>query len=293
MSQDTAGAVAAQRAAAGNGGDGRSPEEPALAAVALTKRYGVGRDAAAEVVGVHGVDIELYRGRVLALVGESGSGKSTIARILARLVTPDEGEITLHGRAVTGGAGHRDLWYRRHVQMIFQDPFATLNPVKTIAHHLRRPLAIHRRLRGCAADLAADELLDDVGIAPGADYLHRYPHELSGGQRQRVTIAAALAASPSVLLADEPTSMLDVSIRISLLNLIRSLAVERQLAVLFITHDLASARYVGDAIMVLKDGVVVEHGPIDEVLDAPRHPYTRLLLDAVPEPGGPAVGDDG
>ncbi len=279
----------ADGAAPDAGNVGSAPSPLVLEGTGLTKRFAVGKGADATVVGVHGVDVALEQGRIVALVGGSGSGKSTVARLLGRLAQPDGGVIKLRGQEVSGRAGRRDLGYRRTVQMIFQDPFATLNPVKTVAHHLRRPLAIHQGLRGRSADRAATDLLESVGISPGVDYLRRHPHELSGGQRQRVTIAAALAARPSVLLADEPTSMLDVSIRTSLLNLIRSLASDRGLAVLFITHDLASARYIADTIMVLRDGVVVEQGRIDDVLDAPRHPYTDLLLASVPEPATPEL----
>jgi peptide/nickel transport system ATP-binding protein len=253
-------------------------------------------------VGVHGVDIKLRHGQVLALVGESGSGKTTVARLLARLLPADHAELRLHGRPVGGTVNRRNLEYRRQVQMIFQDPFASLNPVKTVGHHVRRPLAIHQGLHGADADRAAAELLVRVGVAPAEEHLHRYPHELSGGQRQRVAVAAAIAARPDVLLADEPTSMLDVSIRVEILNLIRDLTDEQGLAVLLITHDLASARYIADDVMVMHSGHVVEHGPADEVLDQPRHPYTRLLLDAIPDPteglrslpaarpGGPRAG---
>jgi peptide/nickel transport system ATP-binding protein len=168
--------------------------------------------------------------------------------------------------------------------MIFQDPFGSLNPVKTIEHHLARPLRIHRivpreRVRGRVV-----ELLETVGLVPGAHYAAKYPHQLSGGQRQRVAIARALAVEPTVVLADEPTSMLDVSIRIGILNLMLNLKEERQLAFLYVTHDLASARYVADEMLVLYAGQIVEQGPTEQVLAEPLHPYTRLLLQAVPDP---------
>jgi peptide/nickel transport system ATP-binding protein len=238
------------------------------------------------VRAVDDVSFTLRPGRLTALVGESGSGKSTVARLLVRLYTPSAGEIVLDGADVTGARRRALRRYRAQVQMIFQDPFGSLNPVRTIAHHLERPLRVH----GIAprGDITAriHELLATVGLVPPAKIAAKYPHELSGGQRQRVAIARALAVEPSVLLADEPISMLDVSIRIGILNLMLQLKAERELAVLYITHDLASARYVADEVLVMNRGQIVEHGPTDSVLLEPLHPYTRLLLSAVPDPAG-------
>jgi peptide/nickel transport system ATP-binding protein len=170
------------------------------------------------------------------------------------------------------------------VQIIFQDPFGSLNPVKTVRHHVERPLRIHRVVPSGQVEDRVHELLRTVGLVPPEDIAAKYPHELSGGQRQRVAIARALAVEPKVVLADEPISMLDVSIRIGILNLMQKLKEERGIAFLYVTHDLASARYVADDILVMYAGQIVEHGPVEEVLADPLHPYTRLLVSAVPDP---------
>jgi peptide/nickel transport system ATP-binding protein len=234
---------------------------------------------------VDDVSISLQRGRVTALVGESGSGKSTIARLLTRLYEPTTGSIVLDGEDVTRIHGRRKLRaYRAQVQMIFQDPFESLNPVKRVGHHLARPLRIHRVVSADQVDARVVELLESVGLVPAEIVAAKYPHQLSGGQRQRVAIARALAVEPKVVLADEPISMLDVSIRLGILNLIRELKERSDLAFLYITHDLASARYVADEIHVMYRGRIVESGPTDDVLQQPLHAYTRLLLSAVPRP---------
>jgi ABC-type glutathione transport system ATPase component len=224
----------------------------------------------------------------VALVGESGSGKSTIARLLLRLTGADAGEIRLDGVDVLARERRASLAYRARVQMIFQDPFGSLNPVHGVAHHLVRPLLRHRRCAPGEARRGALELLRTVGLEPAEEFLERRPHELSGGQRQRVAIARALAVEPDVLIADEPTSMLDVSIRVGILNLLARLKRERGLAILLITHDLASARYLADRVLVLYRGQVVEDGPTDDVVERPRHPYTQALLAAVAD--GRALG---
>ncbi|WP_369142437.1 ATP-binding cassette domain-containing protein [Streptomyces sp. R44] len=247
----------------------------------LTKDFPVGSVfSRRRVRAVNGVDLDLAPGRVTALVGESGSGKSTLARCLARLERPTSGQILLDGEDVLRTERRRaSRTYRGTVQMVFQDPFGSLNPVHRVEHFLTRALVLH----GHAADrgrLAA--LMEEVGLAP--DMLDSYPHELSGGQRQRVAIARALAVGPSVLLADEPTSMLDVSVRVGVLNLMRRLRDERGLSMLYITHDLGSARYLADTTAVMFAGELVEGGDALAVMDAPAHPYTRLLLSAVPDP---------
>jgi ABC-type glutathione transport system ATPase component len=227
------------------------------------------------------VSFTLTPGRTVALVGESGSGKSTIARIIARLERPTGGRITLTG---SDGGPVPDRDYRHHVQMVFQDPFASLNPFHSIAHHLARPLRLHARTRTRAQTWSAlGELLERVSL-PAADIAHRRPYELSGGQRQRVAIARALAPGATVLVADEPVSMLDVSIRLGVLNLLARLQREENLAVLYITHDLATARHFADDVLVLYRGRVVERGPADRVIRNPRHPYTQLLAAASPDP---------
>jgi peptide/nickel transport system ATP-binding protein len=252
----------------------------------LSKRFAIGNAfRRAHVHAVEDVSFELRPGKITALVGESGSGKSTVARLLARLHDPSEGAVLFEGSDVSGVRRRRDvLHYRSQVQMIFQDPFGSLNPVKTVRHHIERPLRIHRIVPPAQIEERVHDLLRTVGLVPPAEIAAKYPYELSGGQQQRVAIARALAVEPKVFLADEPISMLDVSIRIGILNLMLRLKEERGIAFLYVTHDLASARYVADDILVMYAGQVVERGPIEQVLSAPLHPYTRLLLAAVPDP---------
>ena len=252
----------------------------------LTKRFSIGN--ALRRTHVHAVDdvsFELRPGTITALVGESGSGKSTVARLIARLYTPTSGSVVYEGGDVARVRRRRDvLRYRSQVQMIFQDPFGSLNPVKTIRHHIERPLRIHGIVPSSDVDARVAELLENVGLVPPDQVAAKYPHELSGGQRQRVAIARALAVEPKVVLADEPTSMLDVSIRIGILNLMLELKAQHGIAFLYVTHDLASARYLADDILVMYAGQIVEQGPVDRVLAEPLHPYTRLLLASVPDP---------
>ncbi|QIK84735.1 ABC transporter ATP-binding protein [Sanguibacter sp. HDW7] len=230
------------------------------------------------------VSFTLEPGKTIALVGESGSGKSTVARMIAKLETPSSGQILLDGKdSATHGAALRS--YRNNVQMVFQDPFASLNPFHSIAHHLERPLRIHGRSKSRSdLDATVNELLERVNLTPANSYAQRRPHELSGGQRQRVAIARALAPGARFLIADEPVSMLDVSIRLGVLNLLARLQREENLGVLYITHDLATARHFSDEILVMFRGKVVERGPSDEVILNPQHDYTKLLLSAAPEP---------
>jgi peptide/nickel transport system ATP-binding protein len=203
-----------------------------------------------------------------------------------RLTTPSEGSITLGTEDVVRLRGTRQLRrYRSQVQMIFQDPFGSLNPAKRVHHHVARPLQIHRVVPRERVHERVLELLATVGLVPAERVAAKYPHELSGGQQQRVAIARALAVEPAVLLADEPISMLDVSIRLGILNLMLELKRERRIAFLYITHDIASARYVADEVLVMYAGQIVERGATDTVLQNPLHPYTQLLLSAVPNPG--------
>lgn len=230
------------------------------------------------------VSFVLEAGRTLALVGESGSGKSTVVRTLARLQAPTGGTMVLDGQPVRRGARALRA-YRRQVQVVFQDPFASLNPAHRVAHHLSRPLRVHGKARtGAGLRQATLDLLEQVNLVPADQVAPRYPHELSGGQRQRVAIARALAPEPHVLLADEPVSMLDVSIRLEILNLLDALKSQRDLAMLYVTHDLATARYFSSEIMVMYRGEIVERGPSDEVILNPAHPYTQLLASAAPDP---------
>ncbi|MBS2022604.1 MAG: ABC transporter ATP-binding protein [Deltaproteobacteria bacterium] len=231
------------------------------------------------------VSFTVDRGETVALVGQSGSGKSTVARALLRLVAPQAGQILLEGEDVLASEPKAaSLRYRGRVQMIFQDPFASLNPVHTVLHHLERPLLRHGRATPADAREKACALLDDVGLSPSREMVDRHPYELSGGQRQRVAIARALAVQPQLLVADEPTSMLDVSIRVGVLNLLGKLVRERGLGLLLITHDLVSARALADRVVVLYQGRVVEQGAADEVIERPQHEYTRALLSAIADP---------
>jgi peptide/nickel transport system ATP-binding protein len=257
-----------------------------LQAVELAKEYRLGRGRRATVLSaVHDVSFALRRGSVVALVGESGSGKSTIARLLAGQEQRTSGRILLDGNDVEPSARRGFHAYKREVQMVFQDPFASLNEIHTVRYHLGRALQIHSRRTGQGAgDAEVDELLASVRLTPPERLRAAYPHELSGGQRQRIAIARALAAAPRVLLADEPVSMLDVSIRLEVLDLIEELRRRLDLAVLYITHDIASARYFADEILVMYAGEIVERGPAEQVTQKPAHPYTQLLVQSAPDP---------
>jgi peptide/nickel transport system ATP-binding protein len=240
------------------------------------------------VRAVDDVNLTLRRGQVTALVGESGSGKSTVARLLAQLFARTSGDLRLHGRSTTVHGGAKFRAYCRRVQMIFQDPFSSLNPVHTVRYHLTRSLRIHGRTGSSREELeqALRDLLTRVQLVPPERYIDAFPHELSGGQRQRVAIARALGADPEVLLADEPVSMLDVSIRLGVLNLLRDLRDRLNLAILYITHDIASARYFADETVVMYAGRIVEGGDSETVTQRPAHPYTQLLIASAPDPDG-------
>lgn len=220
----------------------------------------------------------------MALVGESGSGKTTIARMFVRMYKQTSGELYYNGEPVPAdGKELRD--YYSHVQLIFQDPFASLNTLKPIRHILGRPLVIHGKAKGKAQiEEQTKKLLATVNLIPPERYIDNYPSEVSGGQKQRIALARALAVEPSVLLADEPTSMLDASIRLEVLNLFRELRDSRGLALLYITHDIASARYLSDDITVMYGGRIAEVGPTEQLVGAAKHPYTRLLVASAPDP---------
>jgi peptide/nickel transport system ATP-binding protein len=264
-----------------------------LSPILETRKLGMVFRGHRDVAALTDVSFELHRGRALALVGESGSGKSTCAKILIRMMTATDGRILFNGRDVTKPGDRREvLAYRSQVQMVFQDPFAALNPAHSVRHHLSRPLALHKPhlSYGEHEDLVA-ELSLMVGLDPG-ETLDKFPHELSGGQRQRVNLARAMAVDPAVLIADEPTSMLDVSIRLNVLDMFKPLKRDRGIAMLYITHDIATARYVAEETAVIYGGRIVELGPTGTIIDAPQHPYTRLLLAAVPEIGRPFGASD-
>ncbi|MGH7121190.1 MAG: ABC transporter ATP-binding protein [Acetobacteraceae bacterium] len=257
-----------------------------LEAVSLTRHFRIGGLFGRTLHAVDDVDLALHEREIVALVGESGSGKSTVARLFAMVFRPTAGEIRFCGRLLREIRSRRDaLAYRGQVRMVLQDPFSSLNPVHTVGYTLERVLKLHRpSLSRAEQEMEAGRALDSVGLAPGMQMLARYPHELSGGQRQRVAFARALSCRPKAILADEPVSMLDVSIRIGLLNLMTQLCEDSGLSFLYITHDIASARYVAHRVVVMYAGQVVESGPTEEVLQHPLHPYTRLLLSAVPDP---------
>jgi peptide/nickel transport system ATP-binding protein len=247
-------------------------------------RPATGRGGPTFVHAVEDVSLALPEAQVTAVVGESGSGKSTLARLLASLITPTAGQILLDGQPVAAsGRGRRA--YARQVQLVLQDPFASLNPVHDVRYHLARPLQVHGLADSAGSlDETIKSLLERVALTPADQYIGKYPHELSGGQRQRVAIARALAVRPRVLLADEPVSMLDVSIRLGILNLLSDLRERDGLTIMYITHDIASARYLADTIIVMYAGQVVESGPAEGLTDHPAHPYTQLLLSAAPDP---------
>lgn len=236
-----------------------------------------------ENVALHDVSISIHEGEVVAVVGESGSGKSTLGLIAAGLLTPTSGQVVVGGQPLR----YKRLPLKAHhrkVQLILQNPFSALNPVHTVLHHLARPLKLHREVRRPdELRQQASDLLTSVGLTPPLDYLDKYPHQLSGGQRQRVGIARALATEPQLIVADEPTSMLDVSLRLDMLNLLLNLRAQHHTSFLFITHDLASAHYIADRIAVLFRGTLVETGPAELVIRNPKHPYTQLLLEAITE----------
>ena len=229
------------------------------------------------------VSFGLYKGAVVALVGESGSGKSTVAKLLAGQERASGGVIKLDGQPVHISGSRAFRKYKSQVQYVFQDPFGSLNPVHSVDYHLTRPVKLHQAgnkdVRGTVT-----ALLEQVRLTPAAQFAVKYPHELSGGQRQRVSFARALAAQPAVLLADEPVSMLDVSIRLEMLNLLDDLRTRLSLALLYITHDIASARYFADEVLVMYGGQIVERGPAEDVTQRPAHPYTQLLIASAPDP---------
>ncbi|GAD90992.1 MULTISPECIES: ABC transporter ATP-binding protein [Vibrio] len=237
---------------------------------------------------INDVSFKMYKSRGLSVVGESGSGKSTTAKMIAKMYPPTDGCIEYRGRDIQTIKKKNDLMhYREGVQMVWQDPFGSLNPTHNIFHHIARPLLIHKKVTpGNKKELEerVHDLLEQVGLIPPKETAAKFPHQLSGGQRQRVNLARNIAVGAEVVLADEPTSMLDVSIRAGVLNLMEEMKFEKQMSLLYITHDIATARYIAEDIAVMYVGHMVEWGDTDEVIANPQHPYTQLLVSAVPDP---------
>lgn len=260
--------------------------EPLVQATGLRKSFPVRRNVLGRVtervLAVDNVSFAVPKGGTLGLVGESGSGKSTLGRLTLRLIEPDSGAVVIEGHRLTDLSRSSLRNARRRMQMVFQDPYASLNPSMTIAESVGEPLRIHERASRTAAHRRAGELLEKVGL--GSDFLSRYPYELSGGQRQRVAVARALALHPGLIVCDEPVSALDVSTQSQVINMLKQLQDDMGLSYLFISHDLSVVRYISDRIAVMYLGRIVEEGPADEVYERPRHPYTQALLSAIPVP---------
>ncbi|MGR5068840.1 ABC transporter ATP-binding protein [Vibrio alfacsensis] len=234
---------------------------------------------------LNNLNFKMYNNHCLAVVGESGCGKSTTARAITKINSATQGQILYRGTDISHIKGGEALsQYRNNVQMVFQDPFGSLNPLHTIRYHLTRPLSIYHGLSGSALEDRLEALLLQVGLTPVKEVLKKFPHQLSGGQRQRVFLAKTLAIGAEVILADEPTSMLDVSIRIGVLNLMNQMKHEMNKSFMYITHDIATARYIAEDTLVLYCGHMVEWGDTEEITQNPLHPYTQLLLAAVPDP---------
>ena len=234
-----------------------------------------------KLIAVNDVSFKIHKGEIVGLVGESGSGKSTVAKLVTRLIRPSEGSIYLNGenKKVTESR-NVPLQYRKDVQMVFQDPFGSLNSIHTVYHHLSRPLYRHRLKDEVTMLPYIIDLLEKVGLSPGEKFAEKFPHEMSGGERQRVAIARALSLEPKIVVADEPTSMLDVSIRMEVLEIFAKMRIENNLTVLFITHDLASARYLADRIIVLKNGKIIEENNSENLIQNPKEDYTKQLVNA-------------
>ena len=264
-------------------------QQPIIQVKNVVKEFTVGGGLGKEEIlrALHGVSFDLYAGKTLALVGESGCGKSTCARLMTKVYPATEGEILFNGQDISTLKSRKEvLDYRSKVQMVFQDPFGSLNPTHTIEHHLTRPLKIHKQVDSKQAlESRLKELLELVELP--IETLAKYPHELSGGQRQRVNLARALGVGAQVILADEPTSMLDVSIRLGVLNLMQRMKKELGIGFLYITHDLATAHYIAEETAVMYKGQIVEWGSTQSILTNPQHPYTKLLISAVPDPDLP------
>jgi peptide/nickel transport system ATP-binding protein len=236
------------------------------------------------VKAVDDVSFVIERGKVLVFAGASGSGKTTVARLIMRAIDPDSGSIIFEDKDVTHSKGNHLGYFRRAVQMVFQDPYASLDPRMKIRDIIMEPINIHDNRISKQQKLEnVLNALREVGLEPAEEVAGRLPYTLSGGQRQRVAIARALVLRPTLIVADEPVSMLDVSIRGEILRLMQSLRQRFKISYFYITHDLSTARYIGDDLAIMKSGKIVEIGPIDKILSDPAHPYTKMLIDAIPE----------
>jgi len=238
-----------------------------------------------DVIALDQVSIRVVRGEIFGLVGESGSGKTTAGRLIVRLEEPEEGKIYLDSNEIAALKGNALREFRRKVQMIFQDPYQSLNPQFSVFDAVSEPLIIHKIGNAEARKDSVWQAMKSVGLSPPDDFAHRYPHQLSGGQRQRVAIARAMILKPEFVVADEPTSMLDASISAQIFNILLEMREKLHVSFLFITHSLAAARYLCDRIAVIYRGNLVEMGPGDEVIQNPKHPYTQALIDALPKFG--------
>ncbi len=256
--------------------------QPILEIQNLSKSFiesGIFKSTSIDVV--KNVSFQIYPGEIIGLVGESGSGKSTIAKLIARLIRPTSGNILLKGNNKKVSEAQKvPLEYRKQVQLVFQDPFGSLNSVHTVFHHLARPLVRHRLVTKQNLFQTIIENLETVGLKPGEEFARKFPHEMSGGERQRVAIARALSLNPDLIIADEPTSMLDVSIRMEILEIFARMRIEKNLTIIFITHDLASARYIADRIFVLHNGSIIEENSAEQLIQSPKEEYTKQLIKA-------------
>ena len=236
-----------------------------------------------EIIALNSISLKISKGEIFGLVGESGSGKTTVGRLIVKLERPEKGEIYLDGQEILSLRGDKLKGFTRKVQMIFQDPYQSLNPQLSVLDAVSEPLIIHEIGNNHTRDKIAYEAIKSVGLSPPEDFINRYPHQLSGGQRQRVAIARAIILKPEVVVADEPTSMLDASISAQIFNILLQMREKSNITFLFITHSLAAARYLCDRIAVIYKGNLMEIGPAEEILHNPKHPYTQALIDALPK----------